>query len=54
MAKDDLDETVNQNVIDLDHLYGNGRSIGDDMFRHTRSYTQMDGAILEKQLEGLT
>ena len=35
-------------------MYGSGKSIGEDMYRHSRSYTQMDGVNLEKQLDGLT
>ena len=35
-------------------MYGSGKSIGEDMYRHGRSYTQMDGVNLEKQLDGLT
>jgi len=54
LAKIDLDETNRQNLTQFEEQFGDGKSIGDDMFSHTRSYSKIEGKNLEKQLEGLT
>ena len=41
LAKKDLDETNNDNLNEQERLYGNGKSIGDDIIEQHRSASQV-------------